>query len=128
MERIVRGEPGLLRRPVDMEQEDPVEQIQEFALVTGDATDEYCPILPGQDFGHPRAAPHPAMRTEPLPVRTLRPAHPVAGCIFPVRKLRVIVWIDGQQAATGQLPGKRRLPRSGIASHKKCRHKASSQP
>lgn len=37
MERIVTVQPGLLRRPVDMEQEHAVEQIQHFVLVAGDA-------------------------------------------------------------------------------------------
>src|SRR6266849_7425785 len=62
MERIVTVQPGLLRRPVDMEQEYAVEQIQHVVLVAGDAADEHRPVLPGQDLLHPAAAPHPAMR------------------------------------------------------------------
>ena len=68
------------------------------------------------------------MRPEPLPVRTRRPADPAPSCIFPMRKLRVIVRVDSRQAATGQLQGKCRLPRSGVTSDKERRHKASSQP
>jgi hypothetical protein len=49
------------------------------------------------------------MPSQPLLVRALRPAHLVASGILPIREFRVIVWIDGQQAAAGQLPGKRRL-------------------
>src|SRR5260221_3191610 len=62
MERIVTVQPGLLRRPIDMEQEYAVEQIQHFVLIAGDAADEHRPVLPGQDLLRPAAAPHPAMR------------------------------------------------------------------
>ena len=109
IERIVCVQPGPLRRPVDMEQEHPVEQVQQFALVASDAADEHRPVLPGQDLLHPAAAPDPAMRPEPVFIRALRSAGPVAGSILPVRQLRVMVWIDGQQAAAGQLPGQRRF-------------------
>jgi hypothetical protein len=50
MERIVRHEPGLLCRSIDTEQEHPVEKIQKFVLVPGDATYKYWFVMLGQDF------------------------------------------------------------------------------
>lgn len=105
--RIVRIQPGLLRLRVDTEQEHPVEQVQQLLLVAGDAADEHRPVMPGQDLFHPASAPHPAMRSQPLLIRALRPADPVAGGILPMRELRVIIRIDSQQAAASQLPAQR---------------------
>jgi hypothetical protein len=84
--------------------------------------------MPGQDRLHPGAAPYPAMRPEPLPVRERRAVHLMTSRVFPVRQARVVVGVNSQHAATGQLPGKFRLPRSRIASDKECGHKPSSQP
>ena len=83
---------------------------------------------PGQDRLHPEAAPYPAMRPEPLPVRECRAVHLMTSRVFPVRQTPVVVGVNSQHAATGQLPGKFRLPRSRIASDKECGHKPSSQP
>ena len=44
-----------------------------------------------------------------------------------MRQARVVVGVNSQHAATGQLPGKFRLPLSRIASDKECGHKPSSQ-
>lgn len=52
----MRGEPGLLRRPVNMEEEYTVEEIQKFVLVPCDAAAEDCSVMPGQDFLQPGAA------------------------------------------------------------------------
>lgn len=91
----MRGEPGFLRSLVDTQHERPVEQIQQLALVPGDAADEHRPAKPGEDLFQPRTAPYPAMRAEPLPIRLRRPAHPPPGGIFPLRQLRVLIRIDG---------------------------------
>src|SRR5258706_3058026 len=114
MERIVTVQPGLLRRPVDMGQEYAVEQIQHVVLVAGAAADEHRPVLPGQDLLHPAAAPHPAIRPEPLLIGPWRPADPVAGGILPVRQLRVIVRIDRPHAAARQLPASADFPDPGF--------------
>ena len=119
---------ALLRRPVNTEQEYPVEQIPELVLVPGDAAHEHRPVMPGQDRLHPGAAPYPAMRPEPLPVRECRAVHLMTSRVFPVRQARVVVGVNSQHAAAGQLPGKFRLPRSRIAGDKECGHKPSSQP
>jgi hypothetical protein len=58
-------------------------------------------------------ATHRGRRAEPFGVRAA-PVGPVAGFVCPVRELRVIVRIDGQQAAASQLTGNSRLPRSGV--------------
>jgi len=84
VECVVRIKPGLLRNPVDMKQEHPVEQVQQVVLVAGDAADEYCLVLPGQGLLHPAAVPDPPMRAEPQFVRVLWPADPVTGGILPV--------------------------------------------
>ena len=127
MLRVVRGKPALLRRPVNTEQEYPVEQIPELVLVPGDAAHEHRPVMPGQDRLHPGAAPYPAMRPEPLPVRECRAVHLMTSRVFPVRQARVVVGVNSQHAAAGQLPGKFRLPRSRIAGDKECGHKPSCQ-
>src|SRR5258707_9371950 len=110
MERIVTVQPGPLRRPVDMEQEYAVEQIQHFVLIAGAAADAHRPVLPGQDLLHPAAAPHPAMRPEPLLIGAWRPADPAAGGILPVRQLRGIVRIDRRHAAATKLPASADFP------------------
>lgn len=53
MERMVSAQPGLLRRPIYLQQEHAVEQIQQFVLVAGDAADKHCPVPPGQDLLQP---------------------------------------------------------------------------
>jgi hypothetical protein len=107
MARIVAGEPGLLRRRVDLEQEHALEEIQQLVLVACDATDEHCAFLPGLDFFHSRPAPHPAVGSEPRIVRTLWPVGLVACSVLPVRKFGVIVRVDGHKAAPSQLAGER---------------------
>jgi len=50
MQGIVGHEPGLLCRFINTEQEHPVEKIQKFVLVPGNAADEHWFPVPGQDF------------------------------------------------------------------------------
>ena len=63
--RVVRVQPGLLGRRVNVKKEHLVEQVEQFILVTGNATDEHRLVRAGQDLLQPVTAPHPAMLISP---------------------------------------------------------------
>ena len=55
----------------------------------------------------------------------LAPRYPVAGVVFPIGQLRIVVGIDGGQSPTGQHLGERRLSRPWVACDKEGSHGVS---
>ena len=112
MTSVVGIQPGFLGRAVDAEQEHPVEQVQQFTGVGGDAADKNRLARTSQDFPHAVAAPYPAVRAEPLLIGTRRAAglvDPVTSGVQPERELRVMIRVDGPQATPEQLRSQGRL-------------------
>lgn len=61
IEHVVRDESSLLRRLIYLEQEHPIEEVQELVQVQRDAAQEHRSVLLSQQLLHSRSAPNPAM-------------------------------------------------------------------
>lgn len=99
--RIVGHQTLLLRRFIDVEEKDPLEQVDDLRQVQRDAAHEHGLVGLGYKLLKPFPAPHPAMRPQPRLIGCSRPVleqHPVTGLILPERQERVVVGIDGRES------------------------------